>query len=102
MGTCFGRRKPFIMCLVLQATAAYEEAREKVARLINARSSREIVFMSNASAGLNLVAHSWGRANLGPGDEVCPTPFCFVPGLCIEYGSSLPSLRPFIYRTKML
>lgn len=54
----------------LQATTAYEDAREKVAQLINARSSREIVFTSNGSAALNLVAHSWGRNNLGPGDEV--------------------------------
>ncbi len=54
----------------MQATSAYEDARDKVARLINAKSSREIVFTPNATAGLNLVAQSWGRSNLGPGDEV--------------------------------
>ncbi|BDA47063.1 probable cysteine desulfurase [Coccomyxa sp. Obi] len=56
--------------LAAKATSAYEEAREKIARLVNARSSREIVFTPNATAALNLVAHSWGRSNLGPGDEV--------------------------------
>jgi cysteine desulfurase/selenocysteine lyase len=54
----------------VQATGAYEEARGKVARLINASSPREVVWTSNATAAINLVAQSWGRANLGPGDEV--------------------------------
>ncbi len=65
-------RIPFMapQCFLAQATAAYEGARDKIARLINARSSREIVFTSNGTAALNLVAHSWGRSNLGPVDEV--------------------------------
>ena len=53
-----------------QATTAYEDARDKVARLINARSAREVVFTSNATAGINLVAQSWGNLHLRPGDEV--------------------------------
>ena len=52
------------------ATAAYEDARAKVARFINASSYREVVFTKNASEALNLVAYSWGLSNLRPGDEV--------------------------------
>ena len=53
-----------------QATRLMEEARDKVARFVGASSSREIVFAKNGTECLNLVAHSWGRANLGPGDAV--------------------------------
>lgn len=53
-----------------RATEAYEAAREKVARFVNARSSAEIVYTRNASEGINLVAYSWGMANLQPGDRV--------------------------------
>ena len=56
-----------------QATAAYEGAREKVARFINARDTRECIFVRNTTEALNLVAQSWGRANLGPGDTVVLT-----------------------------
>ncbi len=53
-----------------KATAAYDDAREKVAALINARSSRECIFTRNTSEAINLVASSWGRANLNEGDEI--------------------------------
>ncbi|NJK72712.1 MAG: SufS family cysteine desulfurase [Synechococcaceae cyanobacterium SM2_3_60] len=53
-----------------EATDAYEAAREKIAHFINAASDREIVFTRNASEAINLVAYSWGMANLKPGDEV--------------------------------
>jgi cysteine desulfurase/selenocysteine lyase len=53
-----------------RATAAYEGAREKVRAFINARSTREIIFTRNTTESINLVAHSWGRANLRPGDVV--------------------------------
>jgi cysteine desulfurase/selenocysteine lyase len=53
-----------------QATTQMEAARGKVARFIGARSSSEIVFTKNATESLNLVAQSWGRANLGAGDAV--------------------------------
>jgi cysteine desulfurase/selenocysteine lyase len=56
-----------------RATAAYEGAREQVARLINAPSSREIVWVRNATEAVNLVAYSWGRRNLGPGDAIVLT-----------------------------
>ncbi|MDX1976122.1 MAG: SufS family cysteine desulfurase [Pseudanabaenaceae cyanobacterium bins.68] len=53
-----------------RATEAYEAAREKVAKFVNAKTSREIVYTRNASEGINLVAYSWGMANLQPGDRV--------------------------------
>jgi cysteine desulfurase/selenocysteine lyase len=56
-----------------RATAEYEGAREKVARLINAPSAREVVFVRGATEGLNLIAYGWGLVNLGPGDLVVVT-----------------------------
>jgi cysteine desulfurase/selenocysteine lyase len=56
-----------------EATEAYETARLKVKRFINAPTEREIVFTKNATEGLNLVAYSWGRANLREGDVVVLT-----------------------------
>ncbi len=53
-----------------RATSAFERARETVQRFIGATDPREIVFVRGATEGINLVAHAWGRANLGPGDEV--------------------------------
>ncbi|KAL0037076.1 hypothetical protein WJX77_011603 [Trebouxia sp. C0004] len=53
-----------------KATAAYEEARDKIAKFINARSSREIVFVKNATEGLNLIANTWGSKNIKEGDEI--------------------------------
>ena len=55
------------------ATAAYEEARVLIRRFINAASRREIIYTRNTTESINLVAHSWGRANLGPGDVVIST-----------------------------
>lgn len=53
-----------------KATAAYEQARDKIANFIHARSSREIVFVKNATEGLNLIANTWGTKNIKEGDEV--------------------------------
>jgi cysteine desulfurase/selenocysteine lyase len=53
-----------------QATADYELAREKIARFINAAETREIVFTSGTTQGINLVASSWGRTFLQAGDEI--------------------------------
>ncbi len=52
------------------ATDAFEGARERVRRFINARSSREIVFVRGATEAINLVAQSFGRSRLGKGDEI--------------------------------
>jgi cysteine desulfurase / selenocysteine lyase len=59
--------------LATRATEGLETAREKVRGLLNATSVREIVFVRNATEGLNLVAYSWGLNNLGPGDLVVVT-----------------------------
>jgi cysteine desulfurase / selenocysteine lyase len=56
-----------------QATAAYEEARARVARFINAPDSHEIVFTRNATEAINLVAYAWGRQNIGRGDAIVLT-----------------------------
>ncbi|MBX3728832.1 MAG: cysteine desulfurase [Candidatus Sumerlaeia bacterium] len=56
-----------------RATDAYEAAREKVRAFIGAASADEIVFVRGATEGINLVAQSWGRANVRAGDEVVIT-----------------------------
>jgi cysteine desulfurase/selenocysteine lyase len=56
--------------LSYEATVLYENAHKKVAKFINARSMREIVFTRNATEAINLVAHAWGLWNLHEGDEV--------------------------------
>ncbi|HMA42427.1 MAG TPA: cysteine desulfurase [Gemmatimonadales bacterium] len=53
-----------------RATAEYEKAREKARGFLNAASTREIVFVRGTTEGINLVASSWGRPRLQPGDEV--------------------------------
>lgn len=52
------------------ATEKYEEARETVREFLNAREAAEIVFVRNATEGLNLVAYSFGSLVLKPGDEI--------------------------------
>ena len=59
--------------LAARATDAYEAAREKVRRFLNASSSREIIFVRGATEGINLVAQSWGWQNVGKGDEIVIT-----------------------------
>jgi len=56
-----------------RTTAAFEEARAKVARLLNAPSEREVIFVRNATEGVNLVAYSWGRENIKAGDRIVTT-----------------------------
>jgi cysteine desulfurase/selenocysteine lyase len=55
------------------ATAAYEGARERVRRFINARSSREIIFVRGTTEGINLVAQAYARGRFGAGDEILIT-----------------------------
>ncbi len=59
--------------LSVEATDAYEEARERVGRFVGSDDPNELVFVRNATEGLNLVAACWGRANLKPGDEILAT-----------------------------
>ena len=56
--------------IAVRATDALEGARAKVARFINAPATNEVVFTKNATEAFNLLARSWGAANLGPGDAV--------------------------------
>ena len=62
-----------IYTIAEESTAAYEGARAKVAKLLNARATGEIVFTKNITEAMNLVAYSWARKNLGPGDAVVIT-----------------------------
>ncbi|MEA3309869.1 MAG: SufS family cysteine desulfurase [Chloroflexota bacterium] len=59
--------------LAEEATRQYEAARAKVAKFINAASTEEVIFVRNATEGLNLVAYSWGRSNVGAGDRIIVT-----------------------------
>ena len=59
--------------LSVEATDAYEAARERIARFIGADDPLELIFVRNTTEGINLVAACWGRANLKPGDEVLAT-----------------------------
>jgi cysteine desulfurase/selenocysteine lyase len=78
-----------------RATAAYEGARETVRRFLNARVPEEIVFVRGTTEAINLVAHSFGRRNVGPGDDVLITELehhaNLVPWqqLCLETGARL-------------
>jgi cysteine desulfurase/selenocysteine lyase len=56
-----------------RATEAYEAARRKMARFINAHSWREVIFVRNATEAINLVAYTWGRRNLKAGDTILLT-----------------------------
>ena len=59
--------------LSMRATEAFEEARDKVRRFLNAAESREIVFVRGATEAINLVAQSYGRTFLREGDEIVIT-----------------------------
>ena len=56
-----------------EATDLYEGARERIADFINAPDASQVIFVRNATEGLNLVAYSWGRKNIGEGDEILLT-----------------------------
>ncbi|WP_442853743.1 cysteine desulfurase [Bacillus sp. FJAT-27245] len=57
-----------------RATDAFEGAREKARKFINAKSTQEIIFTRGTTTALNIVAHSYGTANLREGDEIVITP----------------------------
>jgi len=56
--------------LAARATDGYEGARENVRRFIGANSTSEIIFVRGTTEGINLVAQTWGRKNIQPGDEI--------------------------------
>lgn len=59
--------------LAEESTATYENAREKIARFINAPSARQVIYTRNTTESINLIAYSWARANLKAGDLVILT-----------------------------
>jgi len=81
--------------LSVKATEAYEEARGEIRRFINARENHEIVFTKGATESLNLVATSFGKRYIQPGDEVITTIMehhsNFVPWqqMCLDHGANL-------------
>ncbi|HEY7210199.1 MAG TPA: cysteine desulfurase [Bryobacteraceae bacterium] len=81
--------------LSTRATEACDRAREKARNFINARSTNEVIFVRGATDGLNLVAQTYGRQNLKPGDEVLVSGLehhsNIVPWqmLCLEKGAQL-------------
>ena len=62
-----------IHTLAEEATALYESARERIAKFINAPSSRQVIFTRNTTESINLVAYTWARANLQAGEVVVLT-----------------------------
>ncbi len=56
-----------------EATAAYEGARDRIAKFINAPDPAGVIFVRNTTEALNLVAYSWGRSNIKSGDEIVLT-----------------------------
>jgi len=62
-----------IHVLAEESTAKYEESRGRIANFINAQSAKQVIFTRNTTEFINLVAYSWGRANLNQGDLVILT-----------------------------
>jgi cysteine desulfurase/selenocysteine lyase len=62
-----------VHALSQEATEAFEGARDRVRRFINARATREVIFTRGTTESINLVAQSWARSRLGPGDEILIT-----------------------------
>jgi len=62
-----------LYALSVEATEAYEESRTKIANFINAKNADELVFVRNATEGINLVAYSWARSNIEKNDTILAT-----------------------------
>ena len=71
--TSYGNVHRGVYALAERATEAFEGARDRIAKFVNAPSSRELIFTRNATESLNLVAYAYGLAKLGPGDVVVVT-----------------------------
>ncbi len=76
--------------LSMEATEAYEDARGKVQRFINAPSPDSIIWTRNTSESLNLVAYTWAEANVGAGDEIVTT--------AMEHHSNIVPWQQLAYR----
>ncbi len=64
------------------ATAAYEGARRKIQRFINAREEREVIYTRGTTDAVNLVMHGYGRAFLKEGDEIIVSSSSTTPTSC--------------------
>jgi cysteine desulfurase/selenocysteine lyase len=71
--TCNANIHRGIYGIAEEATAAYEDARRRVSRFVNARSPRELIFTRNSTEAINLVAYAWGRSQLKAGDAIVLT-----------------------------
>jgi cysteine desulfurase/selenocysteine lyase len=72
-GTAYANVHRGVHHMSQKATEAMEAAREKVRAFLNAEHAHEVIFVRGATEGINLVASSWGRARLKPGDEIVLT-----------------------------
>ncbi|NLE99808.1 MAG: aminotransferase class V-fold PLP-dependent enzyme, partial [Anaerolineales bacterium] len=70
---CYANVHRGLYCISEEATCCYEDARDRVVGFINAAAREEIVFTRNTTEAINLVAYSWGRATLRPGDRILLT-----------------------------
>ncbi len=70
---CYANIHRGVHWLSVHATDAYDAAREKTRRFMNAREAHEIVFLRGTTEAVNLVAQTYGRANVGAGDEILIT-----------------------------
>jgi cysteine desulfurase/selenocysteine lyase len=75
-----------------RSTEQYEQARQKVQSYIRAGQSHEVIFTSGTTASINTVAHSWGDAHVGPGDEIVAT--------IMEHHSNLVPWQQLAERTR--
>jgi cysteine desulfurase/selenocysteine lyase len=70
---CYANVHRGVYCLSEEATCCYEDTRDKVAAFIHAGAREEIVFTRNTTESINLIAYSWGRANVKAGDRILLT-----------------------------
>ena len=76
--------------LSVRSTDKFEGARTKVKDFINAASEREIIFVKGATEAINLVAQTYGKANIKPGDEIIITAMEHHSNICLLYTSPSP------------
>ena len=64
-----------VHALAEESTEAFEETRDKIAKFLNVKNSREIIFVRGTTEGINLVAYAWGRDNVKEGDIIVTTEY---------------------------
>ena len=73
-----------------EATEEYERTRENVRKFINAKYEEEIIFTRNTTESINLVAYSWGNANIKKGNTILLTEYEHHSNICLLYTSPSP------------